>query len=200
MDDVRQSRHLSNSTLPIPYTEKFAIEQIEQNRNLCENQSKSYNFSVSKLNLPIVVNHETSSSKDQVIGAILIRPSDLLSRSFESVEIGYVMDPDYQGKRLMSACMSIFLKHVFQRFPNLNEITAIISDENLASLRVVKKLGFEKNLQIEPIVGKRHVEVLHVFVEKEEVVSHGYSLKKADFKKCQLNRSRTHITVKTENT
>lgn len=182
MDDVRQSRHLSNSTLPIPYTEKFAIEQIEQNRNLCENQSKSYDFSVSKLNLPIVVNHKTSSSKDQVIGAILIRPSDLLSRSFESVEIGYVMDPDYQGRGLMSACMSIFLKHVFQRFPNLNEITAIISDENLASLRIVTKFGFEKNLQIEPIVGKRHVEVLHVFDEKEEVVSHGYSLKKADFK------------------
>ena len=183
MDDVRQSRHLAHTTLPMPYTKEFAIEQILENKKLCETQSENRELCVKRFYLPIIFKNGKTDSRTQVIGGILIRPSELLENSFESVEIGYAMDPDFQGKGLMSICMKTFLKYAFQRFCKLSEITAIISDENMASLRMVKRLGFERSYKFEPFVGKRHEKVLAIFDEKEELVGHGYSLKKKHFEK-----------------
>ena len=58
----------------------------------------------------------------------------------------------------------------------------IISDENVASLKIAKTLGFQKRSDFEQ-VGKRSRKVMETFGEKEKIVSHGYTLEK-----CRLDK------------
>merc|ERR1712178_362314 len=121
MGDFTQSQHLPENVLPDPYTEDSAKKDILKNQNFIESQGASTIFSVNKINLPIIY------KETQLIGAILIRP---FKNSFESVEIGYVLDSDFQGKGIMTESVRKFIYYVFDKFENLTELTAIISDEH----------------------------------------------------------------------
>ena len=145
MDDINQLRHLDKNILPVPYSNEMASENILQNKNYCDEQLGKQDFCVQKLNLPIIYRNQKTSS-NQLIGAILIRPAECLKYSFESVEIGYVLDPAFQRKGIMSKSIKKFIDFVFDRFSGIKELTAIISDENVASLKLVKRLGQRSNI------------------------------------------------------
>ena len=115
MDNINQLQHLPGETWPIPYTEEIAKENIIQSQRYCEEQRESLNFSVSKLNLPII-KEDLNEENTRLIGAILIRPCKFFDYSHENVEIGYVMDQNYHGKGIMTNCLRSFLEYISKRF------------------------------------------------------------------------------------
>ena len=67
-----------------------------------------------------------------------------VNASHHSLEIGYELAPEYWGKGIMHEALSSMIQVCFQHeFPiQLNRISATTHLNNLASVRVLKKLGF----------------------------------------------------------
>lgn len=56
-------------------------------------------------------------------------------------EIGYILHPDYWGQGLAHEATSAAIGHVFAT-GDLDELTADVDPENLASIRLLERLGF----------------------------------------------------------
>jgi len=56
-------------------------------------------------------------------------------------EIGYILDPDHWGQGLAHEATSAAIGHVFAT-RDLDELTADVDPENLASIRLLERLGF----------------------------------------------------------
>lgn len=64
----------------------------------------------------------------------------------QKAEIGYWLLPKYWKKGIMQEVLPEMIKHLFETW-KLNKLEAVIEEENKASIRLTKKLGFlfEKN-------------------------------------------------------
>lgn len=62
-------------------------------------------------------------------------------------EIGYILHPDFWGQGLAFEALSAFLPHAFRRFQTEPVITAQCDPRNLASGRLLTKLGFRRTRQ-----------------------------------------------------
>lgn len=60
----------------------------------------------------------------------------------KTAELGYWIAQDYAGYGIMSKSILAFLTHLKDNLPQINSIVASIAIENLASRRLVEKLGF----------------------------------------------------------
>lgn len=56
-------------------------------------------------------------------------------------EIGYELHPDFQGKGIMQEALTMLLSYAF-KVMNLHSIEAVVNPKNMASIRVLEKLGF----------------------------------------------------------
>lgn len=59
-------------------------------------------------------------------------------------EFGYILHPDFWGLGLATEAVRAFLRHVWQNRPDIAELTTDIDPRNVASVRLVEKLGFRE--------------------------------------------------------
>lgn len=80
------------------------------------------------------------SSEPLYIGAMGIIPkSDVYYRTWE---IGYWLTPSSWGKGYATELLRAFTRWVFQTWPDLNRVEAVLYARNIESERVLKKCGF----------------------------------------------------------
>lgn len=80
------------------------------------------------------------------------------SRAVDAMEIGYAVSPEFQRKGF--AFEALFaLRYLFQQKLQLDMVTAGVLPENTASIRLLKKLGFQPE-------GIRHKAVWHEGLDK----------------------------------
>ena len=77
---------------------------------------------------------------DELLGTVSLKDINLMMMT---AEIGYVIGEKFYGQGLGTQMVSLFLSEVFQK-TDLRRIEAIINTENLASCRLVEKLGFQR--------------------------------------------------------
>lgn len=76
--------------------------------------------------------------------------------SDKSMEIGYVIHPDYQGHGYMTNALTLAIQELFAL--GYEEVTAGAFEENRASIRVMEHVGMHKLVKTDTIVyrGKEH--------------------------------------------
>lgn len=57
-------------------------------------------------------------------------------------EVGYIFHPDVWGMGIATEALQSILPNVFENFPDVKQITAEIDTRNIASERVLLRLGF----------------------------------------------------------
>jgi RimJ/RimL family protein N-acetyltransferase len=82
----------------------------------------------------------TSSHEDKVIGISGILKSNYLNK--ESYEFGFILNENNWGKGLATEIGEFWLEYA-KREMNLTELIATVSPENIASRKVLEKLGME---------------------------------------------------------
>ena len=63
---------------------------------------------------------------------------------FQNALLGYALDGELQGQGLMQEGLSAVIAHAFSTEINLHRIQANVRPDNLRSLRVLERLGFER--------------------------------------------------------
>lgn len=81
------------------------------------------------------------SETDDIVGTFNI--SGIVRGYFQSAYLGYEVFCPYQGKGYMSEGIKLLLKEAFESL-NLHRLEANIQPGNLASIRLVSKVGFIK--------------------------------------------------------
>lgn len=76
-----------------------------------------------------------------IIGHYKIQPENHRS------EIGYMMLPEFNGKGYMSEAIKVVLAYGFDQL-NLHSIEAVIDPDNVASEKILQKIGFVKEAHI----------------------------------------------------
>lgn len=64
-------------------------------------------------------------------------------------EVGFLLHPDHWGKGFAHEAMLAVIAHVEAEFPALPELTAEVDPRNLASLRLLDRLGFRETHRAE---------------------------------------------------
>lgn len=77
-------------------------------------------------------------SDGEVVGSVGLKN---ISRMMGYGEIGYGISPAHQGKGIATAAVRLVVEMCFQRSP-LRKLLAYVHDQNVASCRVLRKLGF----------------------------------------------------------
>jgi RimJ/RimL family protein N-acetyltransferase len=65
----------------------------------------------------------------------------LMLKEFGCIDLGFRLGQPYWGKGLATEVASVWVRAAFDDF-HINRLTAIVHPENLASIRVLEKLGF----------------------------------------------------------
>lgn len=76
----------------------------------------------------------------RVCGAVTLKE---INHMMNYAEIGYQVSEDYHGRGIMTAALRILLDQIFEKTA-LRRIMAYVHDQNVASCRVLEKLGFQK--------------------------------------------------------
>ena len=64
------------------------------------------------------------------------------------VEIGFTLEPSYQNKGFATEALSALITHFFKELKK-ERLIAIAVEQNLASIKLLEKLGFKKDKKIE---------------------------------------------------
>ncbi|WP_448212404.1 GNAT family N-acetyltransferase [Colwellia sp. MEBiC06753] len=75
---------------------------------------------------------------DEILGDIAVHFIDC-----EQLEVGFTVAPQYQGKNIATQAVSCFLDYAFGQL-NCHRITAITDTRNIASVKLLEKLGFRQ--------------------------------------------------------
>ena len=73
----------------------------------------------------------------------VVNVSEIVRGAFCSAYLGYYAFSPHQGQGLMSAALSLVVTRVFRRH-GLHRVEANIQPSNIASIRLVRRLGFRK--------------------------------------------------------
>jgi ribosomal-protein-alanine N-acetyltransferase len=104
----------------------------------------------------------------QVVGAVSLKN---ISHSMGYGEIGYGLAESHHGKGIATAAVRLLVEKIF-RETNLRRLLAYVHEENVASCRVLEKLGFqEEGLLREHYVinGAAANEILYGLLKREWV-------------------------------
>lgn len=93
--------------------------------------------------------------KREVIGSITF--SNIVRGAFQSCFVGYKLDKDWTGKGYMTEAMHVSLQYIFVH-EQIHRIEANIMPENIASRRLVERLGF-----IEEGFARRYLQIQGVW-------------------------------------
>ena len=80
------------------------------------------------------------SGEERVIGELVFR---LESRACRRAEVGYRFHPDSQGQGLAAEALAPLIRLLFRHL-NLHKLMAYCITENLPSIRLLERFGFEK--------------------------------------------------------
>jgi RimJ/RimL family protein N-acetyltransferase len=87
----------------------------------------------------------------------------------KTIEIGYFLGESYWGKGIMTLVVKQFVNHLFTSF-DINRIIAPVFDFNIASQRVLEKVGFRKEAIMIKSVIKNNVfcnEIIYAILREE---------------------------------
>lgn len=70
--------------------------------------------------------------------------NDIARGPFQNALLGYALDGELQGQGLMQEGLNAVILHAFSAEINLHRIQANVRPDNLRSLRVLERLGFER--------------------------------------------------------
>ncbi|MFN8354667.1 MAG: GNAT family protein [Spirosomataceae bacterium] len=106
---------------------------------------------------------------DKVAGGIAIVPQDDVAQI--SAEIGYWLGVDYWGRGIATEAVGLMATYAFEHFPTIHRLFAKVYSRNVASMRVLEKVGF--------VLEGIHRES----VQKNDVIldEHHYALLKRNF-------------------
>ena len=76
------------------------------------------------------------------IGEISVRGFSSSGADRQRAEIGYALGFEYWGKGIATFVVKLVTEAIFWEWPNLERLEAVVDVENLASQRVVEKVGF----------------------------------------------------------
>jgi RimJ/RimL family protein N-acetyltransferase len=97
-----------------------------------------------------------SAAENRVIGEVLLKRESDAERTGE---LGYVIAPSHQGQGLATEAADAMLRLAFDEF-GLERVTARIDEPNLASRRMIARLGFTEDSRSDPNVEEGETEVL----------------------------------------
>lgn len=81
------------------------------------------------------------SDTKQLLGTLCI--SGIIQGAFQSAHLGYNLFKPHNGQGFMRQALQLALEKVFTEL-NLHRVEANIQPDNLASIRLVEKLGFKR--------------------------------------------------------
>lgn len=87
----------------------------------------------------------------------------------EKADLGFQLHPDYHGRGYAFEAASALLEHAFTRL-SFRRITAGCSARNLASLKLIERLGMRREgyfIQSKTIHGELHDEIHHALLRSE---------------------------------
>lgn len=108
------------------------------------------------------------SADEQIVGAVSLKN---ISRSMGYGEIGYGVAESHHGKGIATAAVRLLVEKIF-RETNLRRLLAYVHEENVASCRVLEKLGFQEEGLLREhyvILGTPVNEVLYGLLKREWV-------------------------------
>ena len=82
-------------------------------------------------------------AEKQLIGFLGLAPPEFLPEVMPAVEVGWRLDPGWWGRGLATEGGRAALKYAFETL-NLAEVVSIYEPENLASGRVMERLGMKR--------------------------------------------------------
>lgn len=82
------------------------------------------------------------SAPEQIIGSLCF--DHIRLGSFQSCTVGYKLDKDYQSRGYMLEAMTYCLKNIIFKEYGLHRVEAMVVPENMASIHLLERLGFEK--------------------------------------------------------
>ncbi len=80
------------------------------------------------------------SAEGQVVGAVSLKN---ISHSMGYGEIGYGLAESHHGKGIATAAVKLLVEKIF-RETNLRRLLAYVHEDNIASCRVLEKIGFQE--------------------------------------------------------
>jgi len=122
-----------------PDVSKFTLFETHQGLENAIGFIKTYAFPLYEKNLPEPYGITLVNGSDRVIGTVGCRWA---SEKFKSMELMYAMGKSYWGKGIMVEAARAVVKHVFDYF-DVNRVQAHAKSENIASTRVMEKIGME---------------------------------------------------------
>lgn len=79
---------------------------------------------------------------DHSIGYISVRPES--GSDQHRAHLGYAVGSNYWGRGIVTKAMKMTIPRVFEKFPYLVRLEALVEEENIGSQRVLEKVGFKK--------------------------------------------------------
>jgi len=146
---------LLRDQFPFPYTRFDAEAWLME----AFNQHAETNFAI--------------ANKQELIGAIGINLQDDVNRF--SAEIGYWLGEPFWGKGIVTNAVKIFTNYTFENF-DLNRIFANVFEGNIASERVLMKVGYKKEAILKKAVykeGKFLDQYIYAILKNEFIYSYG---------------------------
>ena len=74
-----------------------------------------------------------------------------------SAEIGYWLGEPFWGKGVMTTALDLWIQQIWQTFPEVHRLWAGVFAFNTASMRVLEKVGFEKEAVLKQAMIKNQV-------------------------------------------
>ena len=159
-DAMAMARHVSNPNItrtlaarfPAPYTERHAKAWID----LCHLEAEPVNFAI--------------TADDNLIGGIGLTVQRGARR--RAAEVGFWVAESYWGNGVATAALHAFTDYAFSRF-DLIRIFAYVFEGNIASTRVLEKVGFTYEGRLDSSIVKNDLvygEWLYALVRPQTVV------------------------------
>ena len=86
-----------------------------------------------------------ASSAETGLEFVIERSGEVVGKAglWRIAELGYILHPDHWGQGLAREALEAIISATWERYPDLNEITAEIDPRNIASARLLTHFGFE---------------------------------------------------------
>lgn len=131
--------------LPFPYTREDADFFIASVRGKSEPIT----------NLAIVIN-------GNAVGGIGFTVGEDVNRI--SAEVGYWLGEEYWGKGIMTEALSRGVDYAYNKLPQITRLFAEVFENNIASMKVLEKVGFEKEAILKKAIIKNNIIMdLHLY-------------------------------------
>lgn len=93
---------------------------------------------------------------------------DLHAPSSGTPDIGYWIDPNFQSRGYAHEAMQGLMLYVLKKNPHISQVWATVDPENIASIKVLNKLGFSALAQRKTITTYRGEEERMIFLYRHD--------------------------------